>query len=132
MTHKATSVFICYAREDHDVAERLYKDLGEAGCRPWIDTRHLRPGEKWKPKIADVVQKSTHFVALLSKRSLSKRGYVQKELRHGLNVMMEIPENEIFLIPVRLEECAPSLDLLRELLWVDLYPSYKEGLKKII
>lgn len=125
-------VFISYARKDHEIAEHLHEDLTEAGCEPWIDTVCLRPGEKWKSEITKAVRQSDYFLALLSKNSLSKRGYVQKELRLGLDVLLEIPEGEIFLIPVRLEECVPSHDLLQELQWVDLFPSYEDGLKNII
>jgi hypothetical protein len=35
----------------------------------------------------------------LSRRSLSKEGYVQKELRQALEVAKEKPEGTIFLIP---------------------------------
>ena len=39
-------VFICYAREDIDIAQRLYADLERAGVSPWIDTKDLKSGEK--------------------------------------------------------------------------------------
>jgi len=31
-------VFICYAREDAEIAKKLYDDLVLWGIKPWIDT----------------------------------------------------------------------------------------------
>jgi len=38
----------------------------------------------------------------------------------------------VLLIPVRLVACEPQDDLLRELQWVDLFPSYEDGLAGIL
>ena len=41
-------VFISYAREDRDVATRLYNDTGEAGVKPWMDREDFLPDEREK------------------------------------------------------------------------------------
>lgn len=46
------------------------------------------------------------IVVCLSTSSLSKEGYVQKEIRVALDVADEKPEGTIFLVPLRLEECS--------------------------
>jgi hypothetical protein len=41
-------VFICYAREDKEIAKKLYYDLKHSGIEPWIDMENLLPGQKWR------------------------------------------------------------------------------------
>jgi len=36
---------------------------------------------------------------------VTKEGYIQKELRRVLDIALEKPEETIFIIPLRLEEC---------------------------
>ena len=52
--------------------------------------------------------------------SITKTGYVQKELKRALDVADEQPEGSIFLIPVRLEECEVP-ERLSSFHWVDLF-----------
>jgi FlaA1/EpsC-like NDP-sugar epimerase len=125
-------IFISYAREDLDLAERLYTDLIRAGLEPWFDKKCLFPGQTWGPHIKRAIRESDFFLALLSSKSVSKRGYVQRELKEALDVLDEFPENEIFIIPARLDNCKPSHEKIYELHWVDLFPSYDDGLRNIL
>jgi len=127
----AMRAFISYAREDRSWAERIARDLEANGVSTWIDTRDLLPGLRWRPAISKAIRESTHFLALVSSTSLSKRGFVQKEMRIALEILDEIPEGEIFLIPVRLDHCVPADDRLRDLQWVDLFESYEAALGRI-
>jgi cold shock CspA family protein len=126
------SVFISYAREDKVFAKRLYGDLQEAGVKPWIDCVDLLPGQAWARAIRDAIAHSSYFVAVLSSRSVSKKGFVQKEIRQALDIAGEFPEDRIFIIPLRLDECEPSFEGLRRLHRADLFPSYEQGLKELL
>jgi len=125
-------IFISYARKDFEIARKLYNDLKKAGYAPWLDKESLLPGENWKITIRKAIKESAYFLALISSESVSKRGFVQKELNYAIDILDEFPENDIFLIPARIEECNPSHSRIEEINWVDLFPSYEEGLKKII
>jgi hypothetical protein len=98
----------------------------------WLDKYCLLPGQTWKSQIRKAIRNSTHFIALLSTHSVSKRGYVHKEVREALAVADELPENHIFIIPVRLENCEPSHDALHELNWIDLFPSFQPGFDRLL
>jgi hypothetical protein len=124
--------FISYAREDQATAIRLYNDLKRAGITPWLDHEDLLPGQNWEHEIRRAIRESRYFLALLSSHSLSKVGFVQSELKAGLRVLDEFPPDKAFLIPIRLEDCSPSDDRLRALNWLNLFPSYEEGLQKLI
>jgi hypothetical protein len=71
-------------------------------------------------------------LALLSSGSVGKKGFVQREIREALDVLAEYPDDEIYMIPVRLDDCRPSHDKLHELNWVDLFPDQEEGIRKIL
>lgn len=126
------TVFISYAREDREAARRLFKDLKSYNVIPWLDEESLLPGQRWKEEIRKAIKRSSYFIALLSTNSLSKRGHVQKEFRDALDILDEIPESDIYVIPIRLEECEPTHEKLQELHRVDMFPSWRDGLHRVL
>ena len=60
------------------------------------------------------------MIVCLSRASITKTGYVQKEIKVALDVADEQPEGTIFLIPLRLEECEVPQRLSRWH-WVNLF-----------
>ncbi len=125
-------VFISYAREDIEVARKLRADIEKAGIKTWLDKEYLLPGQKWRTVIRKEIRECSHFLALLSSKSLSTRGFVQKELKMALDMLGEFPDDEIFVIPVRIEECEPEDEQLQEIHRADLFPSYEKGLRDIL
>lgn len=125
-------VFLSYAREDASTAMRLYEMLSAAGVVVWLDRIALIPGQVWKQEVARAIQKSRAFIALLSENSVNKRGYVQKELRLGLEILSETPPSTVYLIPVRVEPCTPSHPLLQDLQWLDLFPDFDAACVRLL
>lgn len=133
MSNAETRVFLSYAREDIDAAAAdLYKSLTSAGIAVWFDKESLNPGVKWKPAISIAIRESRYFIILLSSRSVSKRGFVQTEIKQALDVLEQYPENETYVIPVRLDECQVTHEKLNELNWVDLFPRKRDGEDKLL
>ena len=131
MNEQEDLVFISYAREDRTWAERLYMDLRKHEINAWLDVKCLRAGAKWKHEISKAIRRARYFLLLISKHSVNKRGYVQKEIKQGLDVLEEFPTGSIFMIPVRLDDTVPVDEELHELNWVDLMPAYHDGLARI-
>jgi hypothetical protein len=125
-------IFLSYVREDGEAAERLYNDLKKAGLKVWMDRKDLIPGQRWRPAIKKAIKESSHFLALLSSSSVSKQGFFQKELKTAREVLEEMPEFEIFMIPARLDNCEPAEDWLQEFHRADLFPQYESGLEQIL
>jgi len=125
-------VFISYAREDIEIARKLYHDLKQAGISPWMDKEDLLPGQNWRVMISKAIQESKYFLAVLSSHSLTKKGFVQKELKMALDILDEFPAEDIFVIPIRIEDCKPEDEKLKYLHWADFFPSYQEGLNQIL
>ncbi len=124
-------VFISYAREDKKQAMRLYRKLQSIGAKPWIDVEDLIPGSDWQEAINEAIQRSRFFLALLSMISINKRGYLQHELKAAFEVWNKMPERNIYLIPVRLDECQPKDPELKNLHFADLFDNWERGFKQL-
>lgn len=125
-------VFIAYAQEDLAQARRLCTDLQAAGCAPWLDKDQLVPGQNWPRAIQRAMDVSDAFVACFSERSIVKRGQFQAELRHALRCARRLPLEAVFLIPVRLEPCEVPAAIAEQVQYVDLFPDWEKGLKRIL
>ena len=125
-------VFISYAREDSSSAERLYRDLSNLqGVTPWLDSKKLLPGVRWKMEIMQALKTCDLFVVLLSSNSVSKNGFVQREVSEALEKLKTFPPDRVYLIPARLDDCSPKHPELHELQWVNLYPKWEDGVRLI-
>jgi len=122
-------VFLCHASGDKPAVRELYHRLRGAGFDPWLDEEKLLPGQDWQLEIPQAVRSSDAVVICLSRRAVTKAGYVQKEIQHALDVADEQPERAIFLIPLRLEECEVPQRLRR---WqrVDLF--HERGCERLL
>lgn len=63
---------------------------------------------------------------------MTKRGYVQRERKGALDILDEFPEDNIYYIPIRLEECQFSSERLRTIQYVDFYPDWQAGFNKVL
>jgi hypothetical protein len=117
------TVFLCYASQDRNIVQGLYDRLAkEPWIEPWMDIRKLIPGQKWEYEIENIVRKSDLVIVCISKNSVSKEGFVQKEIHLILELSERKPDGTIYIIPVRLEECDPP-HRLRGWQFVNYYPS---------
>jgi hypothetical protein len=125
-------VFIAYVEEDLLLARRLRDRIAAAGCSPWMDKDKLIPGQNWPRAIRRAIEISDTFVACFSARSSSKRGPFQSELRWALHCAQRMPLEETFVVPVRFEACAVPRQLQERVQYVDLFPDWEAGVKKVI
>src|SRR5574341_78429 len=101
-------VFLCHSSQDKPIARELYQQLlAEGWIDPWLDEEKLLPGQAWDMEIEKAVEATDAVIVFLSKNSITKEGYVQKELRRILDKADEKPAGTIFIIPLRLENCEP-------------------------
>jgi TIR domain len=132
METRRKQVFLSYARNDLKHAERLYEDLSkDPGVHIWFDKRDLLPGIKWRPAIRKAIRESSSFVALFSKQGTSTRGFRNTELSQALEIVKEFPDDQIFLIPTKLEECEVPNDEVGEFNFAMLFPDWDHGVENI-
>ena len=130
--HRPLRVFICYTKSDFQLVYSLYQKLVSDGIDTWLDEEKLLPGQDWEHQIKTAARKSDVFIVVLSQKSITKEGYVQKEIKLAIDIADEKPENAIFLIPARLEICDVPLRLSKWQ-WVDLFKDngYEKLLKSL-
>jgi hypothetical protein len=107
----------------------LYQYLSNSGCDIWLDEKKLLPGQDWDMEIKRAIHDADAVIVILSKNSVDKEGYVQKELKLALDTYEEKPEGAIYLIPALLEECKIP-DKLKHLQYSDL--SQPDSGKKLL
>jgi hypothetical protein len=113
-------VFLCHSASDKERVRHLYKKLKRNGYKPWLDEEELLPGQDWESEIRKAVRSSDIVLVCLSASSITKQGFVQKEIRIALDVADEKPDEIIYIIPLRLEVCSVP-DKLQKWHWVDLF-----------
>ncbi len=127
-----TEVFLSYATEDYKYAKKIYDSLQGGGVNVWFDRVSLLPGQQWRDAIKKSIKESRYFLALLSSHSISKKGFVQKELRIALEELEEYPEDDIYIIPIRLDNCIIRSGKISDLHWVDMFKSYQDSIELIL
>jgi len=126
---KQLKVFLCHSSSDKTEVIKIHNLLLERGADPWLDSEKLLPGQDWNYEIRKALDDSDVILLCLSKQSVDKEGYVQREIRIALDRALEMPEGRIFLIPARLEECDLPYKV-RTYQWVDLFTT--DGMDKLI
>lgn len=125
-------IFISYAKEDASYAQALYASLAEIGLEPWMDkpppphqSKGLRTGQRWRVFIEKAIRGADQIILVLSRQSVNKRGYVAYEFRTALELMSYIPDDQVLVLPVRIDDCqVPDLQVqtikLTDLQWEDV------------
>jgi len=125
------SVFLAYVAEDRTPVLHLFDALDEAGFLPWMDVRKLLPGQNWPCAIEAAIETSDFFVPCFSEKSVSKKGGFQAEIRYALDCACQVPLDQIFIVPVRLDGCKLPRAIQREYQYVDLFPDWARGLRRL-
>ncbi len=122
-SQRSLRVFLCHASDDKPAVRKLYQRLRTDGIDAWLDEENLLPGQDWEFEIPKAVRESDAVIVCLSKGSVNRAGYMQKEIKFALDVADQQPQGAIFLIPLKLEECAVP-DRLGRWQWVDFFTAH--------
>lgn len=125
-------VFLSYSSVDIDDVRKLYQDLVNSNLDVWFDEQKLLGGQRWKREIEKSIRDTDVVIVCLSNKSVVRKGYIQEELDHALEVASQQPEGTIFIIPLKLDECKVP-ERLKELHWENLFKpgSYERLLRAL-
>ncbi len=126
---KQLNLFLIHAHSDREAVHKLYTRLVKDGIHVWLDIENLLPGQNWQREIRKIILKSDIVIVCLSSGFNEKKGYRHKELKLALERAKLIVDDDIFIIPVRLEKCDMP-EALRHLHRVDLFET--GGYKKLL
>jgi len=130
----APKVFLNHAHEDADITRRLYEELTARGVDVWFDKESLLPGQTWRLEITKAIRVCSHFILIFSSNSVNKTGHVNVEIYEALKQVKRRPPGEVYIIPIRLDECEVNFLELADLQWVDLFPDdvWDKGVERIL
>jgi len=101
----AQDVFLCHGVEDKKEVREVYNFLKDNGISSWLDEINIPLGADWNIEIRKAIKNVKIVLVLLSRKSVAKTGYLQKEIRFALDRADEMPDGSVFIIPVRLDDC---------------------------
>jgi DNA-binding NarL/FixJ family response regulator len=123
-------VFICYSRNDEEIAYELYHRLSKVPwVNIWIDKENLLGGQNREIEIEKAVRNADVVVVCISQSWTTKQGAIHREVRLVLDFALNVPDGEIFIVPLKLEACDLPLKL-QHLEAVDYIGDNKENAYK--
>ena len=110
---------------------RFYSYLKREGIDVWFDKESILPGQISTYEIETHIKERDLVILLLSSIPVKKRGYFQKEYKLTLEVLDTIPEGQIYVIPLRLDDCVVPIEI-KKYQYLDLFPGFEKNLDFII
>jgi hypothetical protein len=120
------AIFVSYATEDREAAERLAEALRAADLPVWLDRAGgLQGGDAYERKIRMGIQGAALFVPVLSRHVVTpRRRFFRLEWDEALAVQRRVAENQTFILPVCIDDLsrdAPELpERFTRLHWMDV------------
>ena len=118
MTKDSHSIFISYASPDRDKTLVFFDWLKKNGFNVWMDCRSLMAGQNWDFEIKRALDKATFVLMFISKVSYDRRGYLQREMKLALDKLDEKLIDDIYIIPVLLDDDAKVPDQLKGIQYI--------------
>lgn len=116
-------IFLSYAKEDQNRALEYYDLLLQEGVIPWMDVKCILPGQNWEMEVDKAISDANIIILLLSKQSVNKRGFVQREVNDAIERLRYRQPTDIYVIPLLLEQCDVPDYIATRLQYVDLSSS---------
>ena len=102
---KQIEIFLSYANPDQQRVLQVYNYLQNNGyTNTWIDCEKLLPGQNWDYEIQKNLKKADIILIFLSENSVNRRSYVQKEIKLTLRYLEEKLKDDIYIIPIQLDD----------------------------
>jgi TolB-like protein/Tfp pilus assembly protein PilF len=115
-------VFLSYASDDVEAAERICNALRAGGIEVWFDRSELRGGDAWDRQIRKRIHDCALFIAIISAHSDARReGYFRREWKLAVERTADMAEDVPFLVPVVIDGTKDATarvpDRFREVQW---------------
>jgi TolB-like protein len=138
----AGAVFLSYASQDAEAAERICEALRVAGMEVWFDQSELRGGDAWDQSIQDQINTCALFIPLISANAHARvEGYFRLEWKLAIDRSHRMAPKQRFLMPVVIDDTRQSDDAIpnrfRELQWSRLpggvaTPAFVERVRRLL
>jgi adenylate cyclase len=119
------AVFLSYASEDADAAQRICASLRAAGIEVWFDQSELRGGDAWDGAIRKQIKSCVLFMPIISANTRARvEGYFRLEWKLAVDRSHLMATEKAFLLPIVIDDTregdALVPDRFREVQWTRL------------
>ena len=105
MTESSHAVFLSYASQDAEAAQRICEALRVAGIEVWFDQSELRGGDAWDQSIRKQIKTCALFIPVISHTTHDRvEGYFRLEWKLGIDRSHLISADRAFLLPVVIDD----------------------------
>jgi TolB-like protein/tetratricopeptide (TPR) repeat protein len=105
MSTPTGAVFLSYASQDAEAAQRICDALRAAGVEVWFDKSELRGGDIWDRQIEDRIHDCRLFIPLISANTERRdEGYFRREWGLAVDRTRDMAEKKTFLVPVVIDD----------------------------
>lgn len=118
VSNESHQVFLSYASPDRAAVRDFYEHLVRAGISTWMDCYCLRPGQNWDFEISRALSRSAIVVVFVSKNSIDRRGFLQREISFVLDRHREKLVDDVYAIPVLLDSGASMPEQLQKFQYI--------------
>ena len=104
VTEPSHAVFLSYASQDAEAAQKICQALRAAGIEVFLDQSELRGGDAWDQKIRREIHDCALFIPVISANTASRHeGYFRLEWDLADQRTHMIARNRVFVVPVCLD-----------------------------
>ncbi|HEU5442197.1 MAG TPA: TIR domain-containing protein [Steroidobacteraceae bacterium] len=99
------TVFLSYASEDRNAAQRIRDALPGFGLEVWYDESDLIGGDAWDQKIRRQIRECDYFMPIISAHTEARHeGYFRREWRFAVERTLDMADDHVFLLPVVIDQ----------------------------
>ena len=105
MTVPSHAVFLSYASQDAEAAQRICEALRAAGIEVWFDQSELRGGDAWDQSIRKQIKTCALFLPVISRNTHARdEGYFRLEWKLAVDRCHLMAADKAFLLPVVIDD----------------------------
>jgi len=99
------AVFLSYASQDAEAAQKICEALRAAGLEVWFDKGSLRGGDAWDQSIRRQIKSCVLFIPVISRHTHDRdEGYFRLEWKLAVDRSHLMTANKPFLLPVVIDD----------------------------
>jgi TolB-like protein/tetratricopeptide (TPR) repeat protein len=142
LTEPSRAVFLSYASQDAEAAQRICDALRAVGIEVWFDKSELRGGDAWDESIRRQIKNCALFIPVVSRHTHERaEGYFRLEWKLAVDRSHLITATKAFLLPVVIDDTPDDdeqvPDRFRELQWTRLPagetpPAFVERVQRLL
>jgi TolB-like protein/Flp pilus assembly protein TadD len=142
VTEPSHAVFLSYASQDAEAAQKICEALRAAGIEVFLDQSELRGGDAWDQKIRHEIHDCALFIPIVSQHTQERlEGYFRHEWNLAIERTHHMAQQKPFLVPVVVDgtrdQEAFVPDAFRAVQWTHLPrgetpPAFVERIKRLL